>query len=152
MHHAGARGAHEVDIARAIQNCGDHGGAADDMVIWEVFRDFIDVAHPVHRREGILMRFKQWGAALQDLGQLHLLDENDPHVRIAGVVFWEGNIDCRLLYILSSYVLPFVYWLSLEIMRKTRSKSFLLKDTFARYHLRLLLNSRLVATAQYARN
>ena len=57
------------------------------------------------------MRFKQWGAALQDLGQLHLLDENDPHVRIAGVVFWEGNIDWDhvLVFVVTRYPSAFLF-------------------------------------------
>lgn len=51
------------------------------------------------------------GRSASRLGQLHLLDENDPHVRIAGVVFWEGNIDWDhvLVFVVTRYPSAFLF-------------------------------------------
>ena len=83
----------EVEVARAIYVGADQCRAAVDAVFGEVFVEFFEMAVPVHRGEHDLAVVEQVGATPKHGVELHLLDEYDPHVRLAGVFLRIVDVD-----------------------------------------------------------
>ena len=95
------RAAGEVEIAWTVYECADQGGAAVDTILGEVFVEFFEMAVAVHSGEHDLAVVEQVGAALEYAVELHLLDEHDPHVGVAGVFLGVVDVDRHQMTVLS---------------------------------------------------
>ena len=84
VHGLGMYSAGEVEIAGAVHVGTDQCGTAVNAVCGEVFVELFEVSIAVHGGEHDLLLIEQMGAALEHAVKLHLLEEHDPHVRLAG--------------------------------------------------------------------
>ena len=85
VHGLGMCPAGEVEIAGAVHVGTDQCGAAVDAVFGEVFVELFEVSIAVHGGEHNLLLVEQVGATLEHAVKLHLLEEHDPHIWLAGV-------------------------------------------------------------------
>ena len=93
VHGLGMYSAGEVEIAGAVHVGTDQCGAAVNAVCGEVFVELFEVSIAVHGGEHDLLLIEQMGAALEHAVKLHLLEEHDPHVRLAGVFLRIVHVD-----------------------------------------------------------
>ena len=89
----GARATGEVEVARPVHVGADQRGAAVDAVFDEVFVELFEMPVAVHGGEHDLLVVEQVGAALEHAVELHLLQEYDPHIRLAGVFLRIVHVD-----------------------------------------------------------
>ena len=85
VHGLGMCPAGEVEIAGAVHVGTDQCGAAVNAIFGEVFVELFEVSIAVHGGEHNLLFVEQVGAALEYAVKLHLLEEHDPHIWLAGV-------------------------------------------------------------------
>ena len=85
VHGLGMCPAGEVEIAGAVHVGTDQCGAAVNAIFGEVFVELFEVSIAVHGGEHNLLLVEQVGAALEYAVKLHLLEEHDPHIWLAGV-------------------------------------------------------------------
>ena len=93
VHGLGMCSAGEVEIAGAVHVGTDQCGAAVNAVFGEVFVELFEVSIAVHGGEHNLLLVEQVGAALEHAVKLHLLEEHDPHVRLADILLRVVHVD-----------------------------------------------------------
>ena len=93
IHGLGMCSAGEVEIAGAVHVGTDQCGAAVNAVFGEVFVELFEVSIAVHGGEHNLLLVEQVGAALEHAVKLHLLEEHDPHVRLADILLRVVHVD-----------------------------------------------------------
>ena len=93
VHGLGVRATGEVEVARPVHVGADQRGAAVDAVFGEVCVELFEMPVAVHGGEYDLLVVEQVGATLEHAVELHLLDEYDPHIRLAGVFLRIVHVD-----------------------------------------------------------